>query len=268
MPASHKCTAAAAGVMRMVQSSVSTSASTGIVATEDDIFYVSAAGDIHHSEDDAFKSIVKGPVQVVHGWKPAANKLASLYVLKYGLDLADDEDLEVDVENPTDPDAVVPGSESFTKEEAEEHSKKFAVLRKRIAAWYCRKYRDVERNEKLLFAEILGAVLNQGSGFPRKSQPIHLDSRRYYDERVKAHFEKAWATEKVLEIAPEGEIKIRNETTCEVFNEEMEEFQRELIVAVEAEHVAAIRAWELMCAETPTNKTPAELNAALKNMVF
>ncbi|KAJ7038843.1 hypothetical protein C8F04DRAFT_1255768, partial [Mycena alexandri] len=198
-------------------------------------------------------------------------KITNLYLLKYGHDMEDNEDLKDDVEDPTNPDAVLPGSENLNEEEAAAQSDSTAKIRKRIAAWYCRRYRGVEQSEKELFTDILGGVVSTGPGYPRKAQPIHLYSRKYYEERVKTRFEGAWAAEKrraeALERDPEAEIKIRNAVTREVFDEETQEFKDKLAKAVEAEHLAAIRAWELTRADAPT-KSAAEINAALKNAAF
>ncbi|KAJ7602810.1 hypothetical protein DFH06DRAFT_1351047 [Mycena polygramma] len=201
-------------------------------------------------------------------------KVTSLYFLKYGYRMKDDEDLETDTEDPTDPDAPMPDaaeSGPLTQEEATFRSEAAVTVRKRIAAWYCRTARGVDQREKNLFADILSGLENEGPGYPRKAQLIHYYSRRWYDEKVKGPFEKKWAIAKKraldLEKEPPCEIKVRNEVTREVFNEESEEFQNELKVAVDAEHVAAVRAWELTRADTPT-RTPEELNAALKNAAF
>ncbi|KAJ7038909.1 hypothetical protein C8F04DRAFT_1179247 [Mycena alexandri] len=198
-------------------------------------------------------------------------KVTNLYLLKYGHEMQDDEDLEEDVEDPTDPDVVLPGSENLSEDDAKVQSENTIRVRKRIAAWYCRKYRGVEVAEKELFADLLGGVVSTGPGYPRKAQPIHLYSRKYYEDRVKARFETAWEAEKhraeALERDPEAEIKIRNVVTREVFEEETQEFREELGKAGEAEHSAAIRAWELTRADAPT-KTAAEINAALKNAAF
>ncbi|KAJ7736639.1 hypothetical protein B0H16DRAFT_1730686 [Mycena metata] len=198
-------------------------------------------------------------------------RIANLYILKYGYDMKDHQDLEVDVEDPTDPDAPIPGADSLTKDEASERSTYTETLRKRIGAWYCRTYRGVEENDKHIFADLLKGVGNNGPGYPRKPQPLHLYSRKYYDERVKPRFEKAWGIEvaraEALEQDAEHQIKIRNKVTREVFEEETEEFQAELRLAVETEHAAAVRAWELTRAESPT-RTAAEIHGALKNAAF
>ncbi|KAJ7044195.1 hypothetical protein C8F04DRAFT_1250794 [Mycena alexandri] len=199
-------------------------------------------------------------------------KITNLYLLKYGHNLKDEEDLADDIDDPTDPDARIPGSENLSKEEADEWSKNTIKLRKKIAAWYCRTYRRVDEREKQKFAEVLlGGLENTGPGCPRKAQPIHYYSRHYYEEKVKARFDAVWAIEvqraKDLEEDEPWDIKIRNEVTKQVFSEESEEFKTQLALAVEAEHVAAVRAWELTRADAPA-RSAEEINAALKNAAF
>ncbi|KAJ7184062.1 hypothetical protein C8R46DRAFT_1208293 [Mycena filopes] len=205
------------------------------------------------------------------GLKAFYTKVTSLYFLKYGYDLKDNEDLDEDTEDPTDPDAMIEGSDTLSQEEAAARSATNIVVRKRIAAWYCRTYRGLEAREKNVFAEIMARMDGDGPNYPRRAQPIHFYSRRYYDERVKARFEARWKIEMQrsidLEMPVPEAIKIRNEVTAAVFEEETEEFRAELLLAVEAEHVSAVRAWELTHADTQT-KTPQEINAALKNAAF
>ncbi|KAJ7023217.1 hypothetical protein C8F04DRAFT_1193678 [Mycena alexandri] len=200
-------------------------------------------------------------------------RITNLYLLKYGHNMADDEDLAEDVPDPTNPDEKLPDSDDLSEEEANRRSENALRIRGRIAAWYCRTYRTVEQSDKQLFASILGDSENRGPDYPRKPQEIHFYSRKYYDERVKARFERTWKVEveraEALGQSSEDlkEIKVRNRVTKEVFEEESEDFRAELKLAVEAEHKAAIRAWELTRVETPT-RTPAEINAALKNAGF
>jgi hypothetical protein len=115
-----------------------------------------------------------------------------------------------------------------------------------------------------MFADMIGGVGHNGPGHPKRPQAIHYYSRNWYDERVKARFEATWELEKQrakdLGIETPSEIKLRNEVTRDAFQEETDEFQAELRVGMEAEYVAAVRAWELTRADTPA-KTPEELNA-------
>ncbi|KAJ7030501.1 hypothetical protein C8F04DRAFT_1263801 [Mycena alexandri] len=198
-------------------------------------------------------------------------KITNLYALKYGYEMADHEDLAEDKPDPTDPDAEILGSADLTEEEAAERSATHLQIRKRIAAWYCRTYRGLDAREKNIFTEIMAGIESTGPSYPKRAQPIHFYSRKYYEEKVKARFEARWATEvqraKDLEMPEPEAIKIRNAVTKEVFEEETPEFQAELKLAVEAEHVAAVRAWELTSSQAET-KTPQEMNAALKNAAY
>ncbi|KAJ7027469.1 hypothetical protein C8F04DRAFT_1267041 [Mycena alexandri] len=198
-------------------------------------------------------------------------KITNLYLLKYGYHLPDDEDLAEDTPDPTNPDAVIPGSEDLSEEEASARSAISAQIRKRIAAWYCRTYRGLEAREKNVFADILSGIESTGPSYPKRAQPIHFFSRKYYDDKVKARFEARWKVEvqraEDLEMDEPEAIKIRNEVTKQVYEEQTEEFQAELRLAVEAEHVAAVRAWELTRSQSEA-KTPQEMNAALKNAAY
>ncbi|KAJ7030304.1 hypothetical protein C8F04DRAFT_1264069 [Mycena alexandri] len=198
-------------------------------------------------------------------------KITNLYILKYGYDLEDDEDVAEDTADPTDPDAVIPGSENLTQEEADRRSGINATIRRRVAAWYCRTYRGLEAREKNVFADMLAGVEATGPTYPKRAQPIHFYSRKYYEERVKARFEARWAVEvkraEDLELEEPEPIKVRNAVTKEVYEGESQEFRDELKLAVEAEPLAAVRAWELTRSESES-KTPQEINAALKNAAF
>jgi hypothetical protein len=122
----------------------------------------------------------------------------------------------------------------------------------------------VEEREKNAFADIIGAVASTSPAQPKRPQPIHFYSRRWYDERVKARFEAVWEVEKQRAKDLSGdlpsEIKICNEVTREALKEESEDFKAEMQIELDAEHAATVKAWEVTCADTPA-KTPQELNA-------
>ncbi|KAJ7082102.1 hypothetical protein B0H15DRAFT_803461 [Mycena belliarum] len=121
------------------------------------------------------------------------SEIANLYILKYGYNMANNEDLAEDIEDPVDPNTRIPGSEDLTREEAETRSAYTKNLRKRIAAWYRRNYRGIEENDKNLFAELLNGVLDlHGPPLPAKSQVTHFYSRKYYEERIKTRYEAAY----------------------------------------------------------------------------
>jgi hypothetical protein len=62
-------------------------------------------------------------------------KITNLYFLKYGYDMKDDEDLAEDIEDPTDPDATIPGSEGLSEEEANKCSELTETVRKVRELW-------------------------------------------------------------------------------------------------------------------------------------
>ncbi|KAJ6570300.1 hypothetical protein DFH09DRAFT_1313492 [Mycena vulgaris] len=198
-------------------------------------------------------------------------EIANLYILKYGYDLGDNEDLEEDIADPQDANARIPGSDKLNKEEADRHSKLTANLRKRITAWYRRTYRGVDKQDKNIFADLLSGALDMAVGCPTRSQPTHFFSRKFYEERIKGRFESAWALEvertKNLGEEPPAEIKIRNEVTKEVWEEETEDFWAEVLAAVDTEHRAAVKAWEMTWV-AGEEKSAEVLSASLKNAGF
>lgn len=61
---------------------------------------------------------------------PFYNKVTNLYILKYGYNLNDEEDLDIDTPDPTDPDATLLDSENLTQEEADRCSEYVVTTRK------------------------------------------------------------------------------------------------------------------------------------------
>jgi ABC-type transporter MlaC component len=55
-------------------------------------------------------------------------------------------------------------------------------------------------------------------------------------------------------------LKVRNEVTKEVWEEETEAFQQEVKTNLEREYQASLAAWKNSLADSPT-KTPEEMNA-------
>ncbi|KAJ6502978.1 hypothetical protein DFH09DRAFT_1335742 [Mycena vulgaris] len=197
-------------------------------------------------------------------------KMANLYILKYGYELGDNEDLAEDVDDPVDADAKVPGSDDLT-EEAEARSKFHATLRRRIGQWYRHIYRGVDERDKNSFAELLSGALDAGLPYPTKPQATHFYSCRHYAERIKARFDLEWALEvqnaKDLGEDMPYEIAVRNKVTKQAWEDETDDFREGVLADLEVEHQAAVKAWEMANAEGP-EKTPEQLHASLKNAVF
>ncbi|KAJ7602938.1 hypothetical protein DFH06DRAFT_1152384 [Mycena polygramma] len=163
----------------------------------------------------------------------------NLYLLKYGYKMGDNEDLETDVEDPTNPNARDPTAEGLSEEEAAERSAYAEAVKKRIAAWYCRTSKEVSANQRDLFAQALGAFSSEGPPYPTRAQPLHYFSRHFYEEKIKARFEADFKveTQRAKDLGEDipHEIKIRNQATKDVFLEQTEEFQHKIMLGVEAQ---------------------------------
>ncbi|KAJ7676139.1 hypothetical protein B0H17DRAFT_1207528 [Mycena rosella] len=175
------------------------------------------------------------------------DNITKLYLLKYGYDMLDDEDLEEDIEDPTDPNAILPGSLELSEEEEACRAKIFNSLRGENWAWYRSKF---------------GGGLEESQW--NKMQLAHFYSKIHYEERIKACFEAAWEVEvqRALHLeapAPE-KVKIWGKVTRAVMAEESPEMLAELKVALDKQHAGVVRAWEMGCAEVPLT-TKEEMSA-------
>ncbi|KAJ7030686.1 hypothetical protein C8F04DRAFT_1263589 [Mycena alexandri] len=197
------------------------------------------------------------------------DNITNLYIQKYGYDLKDDEDLEVDVEDPTDPNAPDPDKGSLTQEEADRRTKISSTIRGRIGSWYRSHYGGgVEQGQKNLFKDLFSAGANIGAVQPAKMQTWQYYSKLHYDERVKARFEVAWKSEvqraKDLDLPAPHEVKVRGNVTRQAWEEESAEFKAVVVAAQNKEHAQTLRAWEMGRAEESSH-TAEELHATLKN---
>ncbi|KAJ7667889.1 hypothetical protein DFH06DRAFT_1126579 [Mycena polygramma] len=206
-----------------------------------------------------------------------------LYLLKYGYTMGDTEDLEVDVDDPVDPNARDPSSVGLTEEEAKERSEQADVVKKvgstlrwraqsdkplqRIAAWYCRTDKEASEQDRDIFAQVLGAFSAEGLPYPTRARPLHYFSRHFYEDKIKTRFEADFKVEtqraKDMEEELPHEIKVRNDTTKQVYLEQTDDFRQEILLGVEAEHKGAIRAWELTQASSGPAETAEQLNAVM-----
>ncbi|KAJ7897381.1 hypothetical protein B0H13DRAFT_2337915 [Mycena leptocephala] len=191
-------------------------------------------------------------------------KVARLFTAKYGWELGEDEDFEEDVEDPPDwvSDKVV--NERLSPEETKSRQKFHDKLRDRIGQWYRGQYSGLVKRDKSSFAELFVDAPDK----PRQPQLVQFYSTRYYDTRVKDRFDERWqALLKRAEhsgLPPPKVIKVQNEVTKEVWDDETPEFQAEVERARDKYHAAMLKAWEDSLADSPS-KTPEELDGALKN---
>ncbi|KAJ7289820.1 hypothetical protein C8J57DRAFT_1494238 [Mycena rebaudengoi] len=181
--------------------------------------------------------------------------MAKLYVRKYGYHIADNEDLAEEVADPPDEAANVVVNERLSAEEAESRSKYHAGL----------------RLDKEAFAGLFTRNLDGTPPRPQRPQLIQFYSRKFYEDRIRVRFEARMAgivrraafTDDDMPAA----LKVRNEVTKEVWEEETEAFQQEVKTNLEREYQASLAAWKNSLADSPT-KTPEEMNATLQNAAF
>ncbi|KAJ7446790.1 hypothetical protein FB451DRAFT_1412199 [Mycena latifolia] len=155
-------------------------------------------------------------------------KITRLYLMKYRYDLADDEDFETDVTDPPDSEATKVVNVRLSREEKALRDAVYKKVRGRLGQWYRGQFGDLVKEDKTAFTELF----TEGApGKPRRPQLLHFYSSRYYDSRVKDRFEaRMRALEKHATHTGQpvpSNIKIQNEVTREVWDEEPEERQAE-----------------------------------------
>ncbi|KAJ7017499.1 hypothetical protein C8F04DRAFT_1279277 [Mycena alexandri] len=155
-----------------------------------------------------------------------------VFTAKYGFELRDEEDFEHDVEDP--PDWV--GQRVVNKVLSAEETKKRQDYHKKL-----REYGNLVKRDKTTFGALFGGL--DGPEKPRQPQLVQFFSSRHYDSMA---------------------IKIQNEVTREVWDEQTEDFQTETKLAMEKHHSNVLKGWEESSADSPS-RTPEEMDAALKN---
>ncbi|KAJ6496483.1 hypothetical protein C8R47DRAFT_1212805 [Mycena vitilis] len=185
--------------------------------------------------------------------------------------MKDDEDLPMDVADPTDPNAGDADAASIDKAEADRRT---SVSNFRVGAWYRERYGSgsSDKGKANMFKELLHGRLDAGEGKPIKGQAWQFYSKHYYTERVKGRsdFDLLWA--RALARAREegkvpADVKLRGEVTREVWGMETVEFRAQVVAQMDKEHQQAVRAWEIGRAEEPS-RSKEELSAAPNNAGF
>ncbi|KAJ7070289.1 hypothetical protein B0H15DRAFT_957802 [Mycena belliarum] len=194
-------------------------------------------------------------------------KIARLYEIKYGLDLKDDEDLEFDIDDPLDEDANKVVHRKETPEDAG-RKKAFQTLRTRIGNWYRAKYGGLLKSDKAAFQELFVGVLDGAPPKPQRAHAEHFYSRKFYQERVKEHYdERMAALERRAEYTGEKvplPVAVRMSVTRECLAQETPAFREEMMLALEREYEQALKGWKASLADSPS-KTPEEMAASLEN---
>ncbi|KAJ7678417.1 hypothetical protein B0H14DRAFT_3536479 [Mycena olivaceomarginata] len=170
-------------------------------------------------------------------------KVAHLYLRRYGYhtpwdgDLDSDQDVASDVDADKDIDDLDP-------EEAATRTTYFKLLKGKIGTWYN----------------------TTPPPAPKKLRIVHFYSRRFYHERVKDRVTARWAALSKLPNPPK-EITVRNQVTKECWEAEDPAFQDEVRAALKSEHKAAQEAYATATSgEAPT--TAEEYDIALNNAAY
>ncbi|KAJ7238450.1 hypothetical protein C8J57DRAFT_1528760 [Mycena rebaudengoi] len=177
--------------------------------------------------------------------------MPKLYMQKYGYHVGDDEDLAQDIADPPDEAANVVVNECLEVEDAEARSKYLNTLRLRIGAWFRAQYGNLLEEDKQAFAGMFTGNLDGAPPRPQRPQLTQYYSRKFYESQ---------------DDVP-AVVKVRNEVTKEVWDEETEAFQAEVKASLEREYQASLAGWKSSLADSPT-KSPEEMNATLQNAAF
>ncbi|KAJ7429265.1 hypothetical protein B0H11DRAFT_1945400 [Mycena galericulata] len=176
-------------------------------------------------EEDGLPPIKPGKVGWVHGSKlpffekyeddfiaaaalketgPFYNKMAQLYLAKYGYNTGWDEDLEEDQEmaDDVDPDEDV---NKLSTEEGEKRAVYGKTLRAKIGVWFNGHYGgSVQKKAKqLTFKQLFDKPALEPPA-PIKPRVLHYYSRKFYDERIKDKVAKRWAEVSHLPVRPKN----------------------------------------------------------------
>ncbi|KAJ7048760.1 hypothetical protein C8F01DRAFT_1379496 [Mycena amicta] len=198
-------------------------------------------------------------------------KMAKLYILKYGRNLADDQDLSVDIEDPPDDAANLVVHEALTAEEEASRAAYLKLLRARIGQWYRLEYSSLLKSNKTAFEELFTGALDGAPPRPQRGRTIHFYSRKYYETRIKHLVEERLESFKRRAELDGQEmpkpIDVISKMTAEAWLAEMAAFRDEVELAAEREYQQTVKAWEASLADSPT-RTPEEMAATLANAAY
>ncbi|KAJ7902359.1 hypothetical protein B0H13DRAFT_1882605 [Mycena leptocephala] len=189
------------------------------------------------------------------------SKMAKLYTAKYGFELADDEDFEVDVADPPDwvADKVV--NVRLSAEETKMRQDTHTKLRERLGQWYRGQYGSILKAEKTSFGELFSSLGRQEK--PRRQQLLHFYSGRHWETRIKPRVEARLAglkrrAEYTGEAVPAA-ITIQNEETKACWDEESPVFQEAMKRELERDYEITLKGWKESLADSPA-RTAEEYN--------
>jgi hypothetical protein len=118
--------------------------------------------------------------------------------------------------------------------------------------------------DKEAFAGLFTGNLDGAPPKPQRPQLIQFFSRKFYETRIRERFEARMAGIVCRAAFTEDDVpavlKVRNDVTKEVWDEETEAFQAEVKATLEKEYQASLAGWKSSLADSPT-KSPEEMNA-------
>ncbi|KAJ7354690.1 hypothetical protein DFH08DRAFT_804560 [Mycena albidolilacea] len=189
------------------------------------------------------------------------DKLAQLYLAKYGYHLDWDDDLEdgQNVVDNVDPDEDVDRGGGISLGIFQEAS--------RGMVWYNTQYGGavVKKPKQVMFRQIFDKP-ELDPPAPVKVCTLHYFSRHFYHEKIKPRVLTRWAavscTANLLVL-----VTVCNAVTREVWLAQTLAFREEVLAAIEREHKTALEAYALaVAAEAPS--TPEQYDVALNNAAY
>ncbi|KAJ7156209.1 hypothetical protein C8R46DRAFT_1294775 [Mycena filopes] len=170
--------------------------------------------------------------------------------LREGQDVASDVDEDEDVDSL---DAVV----------GEARSAYFEQIREKIGYWFRQHYGSSIKIKKPTNFKALFNMEELEPAAPVAQRITNFYSRKCYTERIKPRFDARWAVVS-KRVPPPHAIVVQNAVIKEAWEAESAAFQAEMRIAMDAEHAAAMKAYEtVISGEAP--KTPEEYQLALDN---
>ncbi|KAJ6508189.1 hypothetical protein C8R45DRAFT_921961 [Mycena sanguinolenta] len=157
-----------------------------------------------------------------------------IYAKKYGVHLADNEDLADDVEDS--PDSVVDEvvHEVLSGEEVEFCVSYMRSLRTQIGTWYRSEYGHLLKSDDAAFKELFAGILGSTPPKPQRPRMSHVEEHL---AALNRHAELAGEN-------PPWKIDVISKVTAERWEAETTAFKEECQVSMEHEFQAALKGWE------------------------
>ncbi|KAI0038764.1 hypothetical protein FA95DRAFT_1613115 [Auriscalpium vulgare] len=200
------------------------------------------------------------------------DNLVLMWLLKYGYDLPINEDIALDVPDPTDDDlanARAAGDSDVNEEEQARRDALRMELKTKIGNWYryhCNKVvKDEDRHD-----DWAQKLLQSAVSPPKRAQAYHYYSRKYFDTRVKAAFHTGWeakqAEARAAGLPPLDDKKkfaYQGSVTRQKYTFESDSFKEEMARHIEEEYQAALAEYNRRYVDQP--QTAEQYGVALNS---